>query len=161
MALPVQPPSPPKLALVPCTCAPCAAILRTGAAIGILELAPPNMDDESMRRHLSCYRRLCLCRDGSCEADRKEVHWGREGSSQEEGDRVLSNGREILFLITMLLGVIRGPAKGFSNCTSTHGAPPGEEEEEVQGGNCGPEGDSALPEVNRAADQEVAFPAAP
>ena len=60
----------------------------------------------------------------------------------------------------MLLGVIRGPAKGFSNCSSTHGAPPGEKEEKVQGRHCGLEGDQALSEVYGAANQEAAFPTA-
>ena len=118
------------------------------------------MDDKLSATTSFLLLEICLCRDGSCEADSQEVHWGREGSSQEEGDLV-SSTLERLFRITMILGVFRGPSKSHCKCSSTDGAPKGEaEEEEVQGGNCGPEGDQALPEIYRAADQEAAFPAA-
>ena len=118
------------------------------------------MDDKLSATTSFLLLEICLCRDGSCEADSQEVHWGREGSSQEEGDLV-SSTIERLFRMIMILGVVRGPSKSHCTCSSTNGAPQGEaEEEEVQGRNCGPEGDQALPEVNRAADQEAAFPAA-
>ena len=115
------------------------------------------MDDKLNAMSSFLLLEVCLCRDGSCEADSQEVHRGREGSSKEEGDPV-SATVESLYQI-MILAVIRGPTESYCTCSSTNCAPSGEEEEEVQGRNCGLEGDQALPEVNRAADQEAAFPA--
>ena len=118
------------------------------------------MDDKLNATSSFLLLEVCLCRDGSCEADSQEVHWGREGSSKEKGDPV-SATVERLYQIIMILGVVRGSTKSPSKCSSTNCAPQGEEEEEeVQGRNCGPEGDQALPEVNRAAHQEAAFPTA-